>query len=223
MPISIPGILHTILLFFDAESLIRYGGLFLICLVVFGTTGLFFCFFIPPGAFLFTAGILAATGDLHYDVFTLCALLILSSIAGNFTGYWFGRKTGPLLYRRKDTRFFKKQHLVTAESFYKKYGWLALTLGLYLPIIRTFASIVAGMIRLNFSRFAFLVFMGSVIWISSFVLAGYFIGSRPFLKPWLKYIVIGFILIVTIPLIVWTIKEIRRHRKITMEKIGSEP
>jgi membrane-associated protein len=223
MHISIPAFLNTILLFIDAESLIRFGGLLIICLVVFGSTGLFFCFFIPTGAFLFSAGIFAATGDLHYDIFSLCGWLIISSVAGNLTGYWFGRKAGPLLYRREDTRFFKKQHLVTAESFYKKYGWLALTLGLYFPIIRTFASIVAGMIRLNLTRFSFLVFTGSTIWISSFVLAGYFIGSRPILKPWLKYIVIGFILVVTIPLIIWTIREIRRHRKITIEKNRNDP
>jgi len=218
MPVSIPGFVYTILLFIDAESLIRYGGLLFICLVVFGSTGLFFCFFFPVGAVLFTTGILATTGNLQYDIFILCGLLIFSSIAGNFAGYWFGKKAGPFLYRRKDTRFFKKQHLVTADSFYRKFGWMALTMGLYLPIIRTFASIVAGMIRLNLARFSFLVVIGSIIWISSFVLSGYFIGSRPFLKPWLKYIVAGFILVVTVPLVIWTIREIRRHRKLTIER-----
>ena len=223
MRISIPELLYTYLLFFDAESLIRYGGLLIICLIVYGSTGLFFCFFFPTGAILFTAGLLAATGGLQTDLFTLCGLLILSSVAGNFTGYWFGRKAGPLLFRRKDTRFFKKQHLVTATSFYNKYGWLALTVGLYLPIIRTFASIVAGIVRLSLHRFSFLVFFGSVIWIMSFVLVGYFIGSRPVLKPWLKYIVLGFVVVVTIPLIIWTIREIRRHRKITIEKKLNDP
>jgi membrane-associated protein len=125
--------------------------------------------------------------------------LILASVLGNLTGYWFGWKTGPLLYSRKDSRFFKKQHLKTAETFYNKYGWLALTVGLYLPIIRTFASIVAGMVRLNSRRFILLTVIGSVFWILSFVLAGYFIGSRPFLKPWLNYIVI--VLVLLLPLL----------------------
>jgi membrane-associated protein len=123
-----------------------------------------------------------------------------------------------LLYKKKDSRFYKKLHLTTAETYYKKYGWLALTLGMYLPIIRTFAPIVAGIVRLNFRRFILLVFAGSVVWIPSFLLAGYFIGSRPFLKPWIKYIVIGFILAVSIPLIIWTAKELRRMRKENMEK-----
>jgi membrane-associated protein len=144
--------------------------------------------------------------------------LILASVLGNFTGYWFGWKTGPLLYRRKDSWLFKKQHLKTAETFYNKHGWLALTVGLHLPIIRTFASIVAGIVRLNFRRFILLTITGSVFWILSFVLAGYFIGSRPFLKPWLNYIVIGFILVVTIPLITWLIKELRKMRKENKEK-----
>lgn len=205
--------LQNLLKIFDPESLISNGGVLIVFLLVYGSTGLFFCFFIPTGAVLFTAGIFIATGGLQYDVFTVCALLILASVLGNLTGYWFGWKTGPLLYRRKDSRFFKKQHLTTAETFYNKYGWLALTVGLYLPIIRTFASTIAGVVRLNFRRFILLSLAGSVVWVLSFVLAGYYIGSRPYLKPLLNYIVIGFILVITIPLIIWIFKELKMMRK----------
>lgn len=204
---------NDLLSIFDIESLIRYGGLLAVFLLVYGSTGLFFCFFIPTGAILFTTGLFTATGVLHYDIFTICILLIIASIAGNLTGYWFGWKAGPLLYKRKDSRFFKKKHLTTAESFYNKYGWLALTVGLYLPVIRTFASIVAGMVGLNFRRFILLTAAGSTIWVLSFVLTGYFIGSSPYLKPWLNYIVIFFVGVVTIPLIIWIIRELRRLRK----------
>lgn len=204
---------NDLLSIFDIESLIRYGGLLAVFLLVYGSTGLFFCFFIPTGAILFTTGLFTATGVLHYDIITICTLLIIASILGNLTGYWFGWKTGPLLYSRKDSRFFKKKHLNTAESFYRKYGWLALTVGLYLPIIRTFASIVAGMVGLNFRRFTLLTTAGSTVWILSFVLTGYFIGSSPYLKPWLKYIIIFFVVAVTIPLIIWIIKELTRLRK----------
>ena len=211
-------ILHDFLKILDPESLISHGGLLIVCLLVYGSTGLFFCFFIPTGAVLFTTGIFIATGELQYDLLGGCSLLILAAILGNLTGYWFGWKTGPLLYKRKDSRFFKKQHLTTAETFYNKYGWLALTVGLYLPIIRTFASIVAGMVRLRFRRFILLTVTGSVVWVLSFVLAGYFIGSRPYLKPWLNYIVIGFILVVTIPLIIWIFKELSKMKKENKEK-----
>ena len=218
IPICAICFLEGLLKIFDPEWLISQGGLLIAFLSVYASTGLFFCFFIPTGAILFTAGIYTATGGLQYDIFTVCSLLILASVLGNLTGYWFGWKTGPLLYSRKDSRFFKKQHLKTAETFYNKYGWLALTVGLYLPIIRTFASIVAGIVRLSFRRFILLTVTGSVVWILSFVLAGYFVGSRPYLKPWLNYIVIGFILVVTIPLIIWIIKELRKMRKENKEK-----
>ena len=213
MPDCFIDMLHNLLKIFDIESLISQGGIVIVFLLVYGSTGLFFCFFIPTGAVLFTAGIFIATGGLQYDVFTVCVLLILASVLGNLSGYWFGRKTGPLLYNRKDSRFFKKQHLTTATTFYNKYGWLALTVGLYLPIIRTFASTIAGIVRLNFRRFILLSVAGSVVWVLSFVLAGYYIGTRPYLKPLLNYIVIGFILVVTMPLVIWIVRELRKMRK----------
>jgi membrane-associated protein len=206
-------ILQQNLQVFDPEALISYGGLLMVFVLVYSTTGLFFCFFLPSGAVLFAAGVFVATGGLTYSFFTVCALLIFAAVLGALTGYWFGRQTGPLLYSRKDSKFFRKHHLTTAEAFYNKYGWLALTAGLFLPIIRTFAPIVAGIIKMDLRRFIMLTFGGSVIWITSFLAAGYFIGSRPFLKPWLKYIVLGFILIVTIPLIIRTIRELKTLRK----------
>jgi membrane-associated protein len=217
--VSFIDITSNLLSIFDIESLIRNGGLLAVFLVVFGTSGLFFCFFIPVGAVLFTTGIFIATGGLGYDIYSVCFILILAALSGNLAGYWFGWKAGPMLYRRKDSRFFRKRHLTTADSFYKKYGWLALTLGMFLPIIRTFAPIVAGIVRLNFRRFVFLAFLGSVITTVGFLSAGYFIGSRPYLKPWLKYIVIAFILAVSIPLIIWTGKELRKMRKENEKKI----
>jgi len=207
------SLLQNIFEIFDAESLIRNGGLLIVFLLVFGSTGLFFCFFLPTGAVLFATGVFVATGGLDYSLFLVCCLLIAASVLGNITGYWFGRKTGPLLYSREDSKFFRKQHLQTTDAFYKKYGWLALTGGLFLPVIRTFASIAAGIIKLDFRRFLLLTFSGSMIWILSFVSAGYFIGSRPFIKPWLTYIVIAFILIVTAPVIIRMIKEWKSLRK----------
>lgn len=210
---SIIALFQNIFEIFDAESLIRNGGLLIVFLLVYSSTGLFFCFFLPTGAVLFATGVFVATGGLDYSLFLVCCLLIAASVLGNITGYWFGRKTGPLLYSREASRFFRKKHLQTTDAFYKKYGWLALTGGLFLPVIRTFASIAAGIIKLDFRRFLLLTFSGSVLWILSFVPVGYLIGSRPFLKPWLKYIVPAFILIVTLPIIIRMIKEWKILRK----------
>ena len=194
---------------FDSESLIRYGGLLLLFLSVFCQTGLFFCFFIPSGGLLFTAGVFVATGDLHENIFTVCGLLIIASELGNITGYWFGRKAGPLMYKRKESRFFKRRHLESAEAFYKKHGNIALAAGLFFPIIRTFSPIVAGVIKLDFRRFVLFTFLGSVLWIICFVVAGYLVGIMPFLKQYLKYIVIGIIVLVTIPTIIGIIRRLK--------------
>lgn len=194
----------------DSESLIRYGGLLLLFLSVFCQTGLFFCFFIPSGGLLFTAGVFVATGDMHENLVIVCSILIIASVLGNVTGYWIGRKAGPMLYRRKESRFFKHKHLETTETFYKKYGNIALAAGLFFPIIRTFSPIVAGVIKLDLRRFVLFTFLGSVLWITCFVVAGYLVGIMPFLKQYLKYIVIGIILFVTTPIIIGIIKRLNK-------------
>jgi membrane-associated protein len=198
---------------FDSESVIRYGGLLILFLSVFCQTGLFFCFFIPSGGLLFTAGVFVATGDLHENLFVVCSLLIISSVLGNIFGYWLGWKAGPMIYKRRDSRFFKRRHLAKAEAFYEKYGNIALAAGLFFPIIRTFSPLMAGVIKLNFRRFALFTFIGSVLWISTFVIAGYLVGVMPFLKQYLKYIVIAIILGVTTPIIIGIVRNLNKTGK----------
>jgi len=213
MSVSILYISGQFLSIFNVDALIRFGGLLMISLMIYGNTGLFFGFFIPGGAVLFAAGIFAATGELHTNIFLICILLIASSVLGNLTGYWFGRKTGPSLYRRKDSGFFRRQYLIKTEEFYNRHGRLALIAGFFLPIIRTFSPIVAGMIGLKFRRFIAATAAGSAAWILSFVFAGYILGSRPWLKPWLKYIVIAAILFIALPLVLRIIKELRKPQE----------
>jgi len=198
---------------FDSELLIRYGGLFILFLAVFCQTGLFFCFFVPSGGLLFTAGVFVATGDLHENLLVVCCVLIIASVLGNIVGYWFGRKAGPMMYKRKDSRFFKRSYLDKAEAFYKKHGNIALAGGLFFPIIRTFSPIVAGVIKVNFSRVVLFTFIGSVLWISTFVIAGYLVGIMPFLKQYLAYIIIGIILGVTIPTLIGIVRRLKNTKK----------
>ena len=199
-----------ILLFADAESLISYGGFFLICLLIFCSVGLFFCFFFPVGGVLFAVGILAATGDTLPHIFTVCLLLTISSVAGGLAGYFIGRSTGNFFYTRKDSRFYRRSYLASTEAFYKKYGTLAMAGGYFLPIVRTFAPVLAGIMKIKFQRFLLLSIIGSAMFISAFVLAGYLVGSLPFLRPWIKYIVAFFVLAVTIPMVGKTIKAMRK-------------
>src|SRR3954447_18474037 len=104
-----------LLLSFNPEMMIQYGGLLVIMLAVYAQTGLFFCFFLPGGLFLFTGGVFVATGQLQHSLFTVCICTVLASVAGSITGYWFGRRTAALLYKRKQSRFFRSEHLKAAQ------------------------------------------------------------------------------------------------------------
>ncbi|MCJ0741936.1 DedA family protein [Pedobacter montanisoli] len=193
----------------DPEKLLKEGGFYLVVFVIFAETGLFFGFFLPGDYLLFLAGMFVATGKLDVSIYTLVFSLCAAAILGNFTGYWFGKKTGPVLYTRKDTFFFKKRYLKSAESYYRKQGAFALIMGRFVPIVRTFAPIIAGIVRLEFKKFAFYNISGAILWIFSLTLLGYFLGKSfaRQIEEYLIYIIIGFILITTIPLLITFVRE----------------
>lgn len=195
--------------FIDPEKLLKEGGFYVVMFVIFAETGLFFGFFLPGDYLLFLAGMFVATGKLDVNLYVLIAGLILAAVSGNFTGYWFGRKTGPVLYHRKDSFFFKKRYLKAAEDYYNKQGAFALIMGRFVPIVRTFAPIFAGVVKLDFKRFALYNFAGAIIWIASLTLLGYFLGKRfeKEINDYLLYIIIGFIVITTIPLVYTFVKK----------------
>ncbi len=195
--------------FIDPEKLLKEGGFYVVVFVIFAETGLFFGFFLPGDYLLFLAGMFVATGKLDVNIYTLIAGLFFAAVAGNFTGYWFGRKTGPVLYSRKDTFFFKKRYLLAAEKYYRKQGAFALIMGRFVPIVRTFAPIFAGVVKLDIKKFALYNILGAIIWIASLTLLGYFLGRRfaQQIEEYLVYIIIGFIVITTIPLIITFVKK----------------
>jgi membrane-associated protein len=201
---------------FNAETMIRDGGLLIICLAVFAQTGLFFCFFVPSGIFLLTGGMFVATGQLEHNIITVSLCSVLASVSGCITSYWFGWKTGPLLYRKKDSKLFRQKYLKATKAFYEKYGKLALTLGMLFPVTRTFAPVVAGIVKMNFGRFVLFVFIGSTLWIPAFLVAGYLLGSIPAIKEYLNYIMVAVILIVTIPVVTRIIRDLKKRQKIMM-------
>lgn len=195
--------------FIDPEKLLKEGGFYLVLFVIFAETGLFFGFFLPGDYLLFLAGMFVATGKLDVNIYVLILGLVIAAISGNFTGYWFGRKTGPVLYKRKDSFFFKKKYLLAAERYYRKQGAFALIMGRFVPIVRTFAPIFAGVVKLDFKKFAFYNITGAIIWIASLTLLGYFLGKSfaQQIEEYLVYIILGFILITTVPLIITFVKK----------------
>ncbi|MFD0795704.1 DedA family protein [Mucilaginibacter litoreus] len=187
----------------DANSILSNGGFVVLLIVVYAETGLFFGFFLPGDYLLFLAGLLTAAGIIQVPMYILIPSLIAAAVLGNYTGYWFGYRTGPMLLKKNDSFFFKKRYITAAEEFYAKYGGMALILGRFFPIVRTFAPIFAGVVKVDFKKFSLYNIVGAIAWVTILTLTGYFLGRRfPQLKDYLQYIVLGLIIITTIPLII---------------------
>lgn len=186
------------------------GGFLMLLFIVFAETGLFVGFFLPGDSLLLTAGIYLKDKpdgfyNLHYMIVVL--LIILASVIGNQVGYFFGRTAGPHIYNRKESWYFKKKHLMRAQDFYEQYGKGTIFLAKFLPIIRTFAPIVAGIVKMDRATFFLYNVLGSIAWVVSMVLGGYFLEAwvrRQFgfsLTEYIDIIAVIIILITTIPII----------------------
>ena len=198
----------------DPEYLLSHGGFYLVCLIVFAETGLFFGFFLPGDYLLFLAGLFCALNKIDVSITTMFFGILGSGIAGNFAGYWFGYRAGPMLFKRQDSLIFKKKYIVMAEEFYQKHGGTALVIGRFVPIIRTFAPIFAGAVKLDFKKFVFYNVLGALIWVSVLTLSGYFLGDLfPGIIHYVEYIVIGMIFIAFLPLVVALLKRWIKNRQ----------
>jgi membrane-associated protein len=203
----------------NPQFYIEHGGLWMIIFIVFAETGLFAGFFLPGDALLFVTGIYsdqivtAALFPSHnewLDLSILWLLITTAGVIGNFVGYWFGRKSGPFLYERKDSFFFKKKHLMQAHDFYERNGGGAIIIARFVPFVRTFAPIVAGIVKMDRKKFAYYNFVGCVLWVGSMLLGGHFLQRfimKEFdfdLKEHLEVIVIGIIVVTTFP-VIWKV------------------
>ncbi len=196
---------------------IENGGLWFIIFVVFAETGLFAGFFLPGDSLLFVTGIysddLARTTlglqntDGVINLLILSVMITIAGIIGNYVGYWFGRKSGPYLYERKDTFLFKKKYLLQASDFYDKYGGSAIVIARFLPIVRTFAPIVAGIVGMDKKKFAYYNVVGCIAWVFTMLFAGHYLQRLILsqfnfdLKEHLEVIVLGIVAVTTLPII----------------------
>ncbi len=208
----------------------------MIIFIVFAETGLFAGFFLPGDALLFVTGIYssdiidAALGKSHnewIDLLILWVLITLAGILGNFVGYWFGKKSGPFLYHRKDTFFFKKKYLRQAHDFYEKNGGGAIIIARFVPFIRTFAPIVAGIVDMDKKKFAYYNVVGCMLWVGSMLVGGHFLQKLIYnqfdfdLKEHLEFIVIGIVAISTLP-VLWKIFLSKNKKTNVAVERGSE-
>jgi len=202
----------------NSQDIITKGGLVLVTLIVFLENGMFFGFFLPGDYLLFSAGLLCGTGDFKVSIVTLTASLMGAAIIGSFVGYWFGRVVGRNLYKKEDSLFFKRKHVAQTRLYFTKFGGRTLVFGRFLPIIRTFAPIFAGVIELDYKQFSLYNILGGFVWVFSLVLGGYFLGVKfPGLLHYIEYIIFGFFAVTTAVVV----RTLFKARKVVKPKIST--
>jgi membrane-associated protein len=195
-------ILHTLRDLLDPEKIIQVGGLALVTAIIFAETGLMFGFFLPGDSLLFTVGLFCALEILPVPIGWVILALSAAAIVGDQVGYWTGRLLGQRLFEKRETWFFKRKYLEQTRAFYNRWGKSAIILGRYVPIVRTFAPILAGVV--GFSPRQFIVYnaTGGILWIVSLTLAGYGLGSAfPWLRKYIEVITLGIIVLSLLPIL----------------------
>ncbi|MEN9929663.1 MAG: hypothetical protein RLZZ231_1584 [Bacteroidota bacterium] len=208
--------------------LLEFGGikigLYVVLFIIFAETGLLAGFFLPGDSLLFLCGIYSETlmkdfslGNDFLNVTLLAAAISVMGIIGNTTGYWVGVKSGNYLFKKEDNFFFKKKYLYQSKDFFDKYGNKAVVFARFLPIVRTFAPVVAGIVNMNKKQFMFYNIVGSILWSVTMIFAGHYlyelflIQFKIDLKHYIEFIVIGIIAITTLPVLFKIIKNKSNH------------
>ncbi len=195
----------------DLEQLIATVGLLGLFLIVFAESGLFFGFFLPGDSLLFTAGFIASQRPDLLNLPTLMVLLAIAAIAGDSVGYWSGEKFGRRLFQREDSIWFHKKHLVTAHEFYEKHGGKAIILARFLPAVRTFVPIVAGMAQMSYRRFLLFNVFGGLFWVIGLSGAGFVFGNVvPDVDRYLIPVILLIIIVSALPTAIHIYRENRR-------------
>lgn len=181
-----------------------------LCAIVFSETGLLLGFFLPGDSLLFTVGVVAGAG--HLDLVTVIILLSLSAMVGDSTGYWLGRKTGPRIFSRPNSRFFKQEYVTRTRAFYDRYGGKTIVLARFVPIVRTFAAFVAGVGQMPYLRFLPYSICGGIGWVTAMTLLGYELGSVPLVRRNFDKVILAIIFISLVPTFIEFYKAWRERR-----------
>ncbi|MEU0133832.1 VTT domain-containing protein [Streptomyces sp. NPDC006296] len=186
----------------DPDYLLNTFGLPGLLLIVFAESGLLIGFFLPGDSLLFTTGLLVTTGDLKYPLWLVCVLVALAAIIGDQVGYLFGRKVGPALFKRPDSRLFKQENVEKAHEFFEKYGPKSLVLARFVPIVRTFTPIIAGVSRMDYRSFITFNIIGGILWGVGVTLLGAALGKIAFVHENIEMILILIVLISVVPILI---------------------
>ncbi len=201
--------------FLDPQTIILTGGLIAIAAIIFAECGLLIGFFLPGDSLLFTAGFLASQHLGGLDIWVLSLLCGVAAALGPLVGYWYGNLWGPRLFSREDSMLFRKQNLVRAHEFYERHGGKALILARFMPVVRTFAPVVAGMASMDYRRFVGYTVIGAVVWAVGVTWLGYFLGSLiPDAGKYLEYIVAAIIIASIAPPVIHLLRERRKSNEV---------
>jgi membrane-associated protein len=207
---------------YDIRGLLTWGGTLMVCIIVFIETGMFVGFFLPGDSLLVTAGVFAASGQLH--VSELLLLVPLCAIAGDQIGYWIGRKAGQTLYRREDSFLFRKRHLQQAHEFYEKYGGKTVIMARFMPIVRTFCPPVAGAALMPYGRYLTFDIFGGILWVGSMILSGYFLGRQDKnIGAHIHYVIAAVIFLSVLPPIISVLRARFAGDTKSSEVVGATP
>lgn len=183
---------------FNPSDLVQFGGLLLIGLFLFTEVALFLGFFLPGDTLLIAAGVFAQAGKL--SIVSVIAVAIFAAITGDSTAYYIGRKLGPRVFKNKDSVLFRPEHVLKAEAFYEKHGPKTLLIAHFLPVVRTFTPLLAGVARMPYRRFLMFNATGDIFWATSVTLVGYYIGSRiPNVDHYILLLVLAAMIFTTTP------------------------
>ena len=196
----------------NLPDLVQWAGLFGIAAIIFSETGLLVGVFLPGDSLLVTAGLFAAKGFLN--IYALLPVLLAAAICGNSVGYFIGRTTGPRIFRRENSLFFNKKHAIRAHEFYEKYGRKTIVLAQFMPVIRTFAPVIAGVGGMRFRQFIAFNIIGAISWIGSMLGIGYFLGNTiPGIDQHIEIVVAIVIFISILPGLISAFRARRRSRR----------
>jgi membrane-associated protein len=176
--------------------------------VVYSETGLLVGFFLPGDSLLFTVGVVAGAGQL--DIVTVIVVLVVAAMLGDTTGYWLGRRTGPAIFNRPDSRLFKKEHITRTREFYERYGGKTIVYARFIPIVRTFSAFVAGVMEMPYLRFIPYSVFGGIGWVTMMTLAGYWLGGYPFIRKNFDKVILVIIFVSFLPTVIEVAKARRR-------------
>lgn len=193
----------------DLPALIKWAGYFGVTAIVFAETGLLVGFFLPGDSLLVTAGLFSARG--LFNVYLLGLVLNVAAALGNSSGYWIGRVTGPRVFTREDSLLFNKKHVRRAQEFYARHGRMAIILAQFMPIVRTFSPVVAGVGQMPYRQFVVISVAGTVIWVWSMLFTGYFLGTYiPGIDEHIEILVVVVIFVSILPGIISGWRERRK-------------